>query len=156
MATIAQIEKPKSNFEPLSAGYHDGEITKVEARNFDQNNFNTGQPETVTKLVVVFESDTAPKVDGERAQGRLFLRLAYGDKAHLTIVRERLLNRALTPEEMTTVDEDEFVGKKIRVQVKHKTSKNGQVYGNLDPTSVMLLSPLPQSADTQTDDEIPF
>ena len=138
MATIVTI-KPNTDFQPLSAGYHNGTFTAVEVRDFEQSNYNTGTRETVTKLVITFVSETDPEVNGGPAEGRLFLRLAYGSKAHLTVVRERLLGRELTPEEAVNVDDQEFLGKRIRVQVKQKVGKNGRVYGNLDPTSITSL-----------------
>jgi len=160
MAQIASIKKPESNFEPLSAGYHNGVLSAVEVRDFDGNNFNTGVPETVTKLLVTFLSETDPDIDGEPAQGRLFLKLAYGPRAHLTIVRERLLGRPLTPEETIAVDDEEFIGKRIRVQCKHRTSKTGQLYGNLDPTSVVLLddetATPPAIREEDSEDDVPF
>ena len=138
MATIATL-KPNTDFQPLSAGYHNGTLTAVEVRDYEQSNYNTGAPETVTKLLITFVSETDPEINGGPAEGRLFLRLAYGSKAHLTVVRERLLGRELTPEEAVNVDDQEFLGKRIRVQVKQKVGKNGRVYGNLDPTSITSL-----------------
>ena len=153
MATIATL-KPTTDFQPLSAGYHNGTLTEVEVRDFEQNNYNTGQPETVTKLVISFASDTDPEIDGSPAEGRLFLKLAYGPRAHLTIVRERLLGRELTPEESFNVDDEEFLGKRIRVQCKHRTGKNGRTYGNLDPTSITSLEGI-EAASRPAEPKVP-
>ena len=163
MAILAQVAAPTGNFVPLSQGYHDGTFTEVEVRDFEGTNYNTGAPETKTKAVVRFESDTDPEVSaGVKPSTQMFLTIAYGDKAHLTIVRERLLGRPLTPEEMSVLDDETFIGKRVRVQVKHRIGKNGNTYGNIDNTSVVLLDPTPAKvinpstppADGPTD--IPF
>ena len=162
MATIATI-KPSGNFTPLSAGYHNGTLTSLEVKDYEQDNYNTGERETVTKLVIVFQSETDPPVNGGPAEGRRFLKLAYGPRAHLTIVRERLLGRALTQEEAVEVDDTEFLGKRIRVQIRQKTGRNGQVYGNLDPTSIVPIedggsqpAAAAPVADAATEDDVPF
>tara|TARA_R110002051_G_scaffold8689_2_gene35802 strand:- start:5686 stop:6189 length:504 start_codon:yes stop_codon:yes gene_type:complete len=167
MAILAQVAAPPSNFVPLSQGYHDGYLTEVEVRDFEGTNYNTGVPETKTKAVVRFESETDPEISpGVKASTQMFLTIAYGDKAHLTIVRERLLGRPLTSAEMSVLDDETFIGKRVRVQVKHRIGKNGNTYGNIDNTSVVLLdtpsaapvapaAPVAAAADGATAD-LPF
>lgn len=140
MAILANIEAPQSNYTPLSQGYHNGTLTDIEVRDFEGTNYNTGAPETQTKAVIRFESETDPEISaGVKASTQMFLRIAYGDKAHLTIVRERLLGRPLTRDEMGTLDSDHFLGKRVRVAIKHRIGKNGNTYGNIDNTSIVLL-----------------
>ena len=137
MPVIAQLPRSGGgDFKPLSAGYHDGVFKSVEVKTFDQKNFNTGAPEKVDNLVIDFESQTDPPVDGKPAIGKMFVRLAYGDRAHLTILRSRLLGRNPSGDEAYDISSEEFEGKRVKVLVKHRTSRQGRLYADLDPTSV--------------------
>lgn len=150
MAILAQVAAPTSKYIPLSQGYHDGMFTEVEVRDFEGSNYNTGAPETKTKAVVRFESETDPEISpGVKASTNMFLTIAYGDKAHLTIVRERLLGRPLTSDEMAVLDDETFIGKRVRVQVRHRIGKNGNTYGNIDNTSVVLLGSPPAASEAK-------
>ena len=140
MPIIAKLPRSGGgDFTPLSAGYHDGVFKSVEVKTFDQKNYNTGAPESVEKLVIDFESHTDPPVDGKPAIGKMFVRLAYGDRAHLTILRSRLLGRNPSGDEAYDISSEEFEGKKVKVLVKQRTSRQGRLYADLDPTSVTPL-----------------
>ena len=169
MATLFTLEKPASSFKPLSAGWHIGRLGASEVRTFDGRNFNTGEPETQTKLTITFESETEPPLDnGDPSTGLIWLSLSFGERAHLTIFRERLLGRPLSPEEATDINDDIWQGKRVRILVKHKTKKNGDVYANLDATTVTPeadngpaptpapQAPTPPAPVAEDVDDIPF
>jgi hypothetical protein len=152
MPVIAQLPRSGGgDFTPLSAGYHDGVFKSVEVKTFDQKNFNTGAPEKVDKLVIDFESHTDPPVDGKPAIGKMFVRLAYGDRAHLTILRSRLLGRNPSGDEAYDISSEEFEGKKVKVLVKQRTSRQGRLYADLDPTSV---TPMGDGATPQASEAV--
>ena len=142
---VIEIPRVASDYQQLSAGYHDGTITETIVKDFDQRNFNTGEPESVSKLQLRFESETDPAMaDGKPAVGMIFVKIAYGDRAHLSILRQRMLGYAPEGEHQYKFDTDEeFLNKRVRVLVTQKTAKTGNVYSNLDPTSV---TPLPDLA----------
>ena len=132
---MAKFQIPRSEFTPHPEGEHVGTIIEIRDEGLRETRYGTKH-----KLVIVIESQSATKEDGEPYSLWVWCTISSSSKATLTQLRQKLLRRPLTDEERLDFDADrEMLGRKVKYFVQHNFSDDGQVFANL-----VTWSPLEQ------------
>ena len=123
---MAAIAIAGSEYIPHPEGQHKGHIKETE---------NKGQVETKfgakPKLVLKIENSDALTDDGTPFGVHLWLTISSHPESNLRKLRETLLGRKLTREEIRTlIPEAELVGRHIGYSVVHREAQDGAVFAN--------------------------
>ena len=123
---MAKYNVPKTEFQPHPEGTFLGRITEVRFEAQKQTAFGPKD-----KFCIVIESKESFQESGDPHALFCWANNASGEKATLTKMRQKLLRRQLTPDEVTNFDDAEFMGKMVRYTVEHSYGNDGQTWANL-------------------------
>ena len=136
---------PQTTFDPHPEGIFEGIILEVR----DGGKMDT-QWGSKHRLAVVIENQELKRDDGQSWLHFDWCNLATGKNARLTELRQKLLKRTLTREELEVFDENiEMVGKRVRYTIVHNF-ENERTFANLATWSL-----IPEDSDSTDEDGYP-
>ena len=147
---MIKFQLPTSDFTPHPDGTHEGKVIGVEDKGERETSFGLKH-----KVASVIESETASMDDGRPFTASLWVTLSGSTKSKLYKVRTALLGRDLTPEERTSFEETELIGKRVGYQVVHREGREGGVFANVDQIwPSKQIQPQPSQVGPEKEDEL--
>ena len=147
---MIKFQLPTSDFIPHPDGTHEGRVVGIEDKGERETSFGLKH-----KVAIVIESETGSMDDGRPFTASLWVTLSGSTKSKLYKVRTALLGRDLTPEEQTSFEDTELIGKRVGYQVVHRDGREGGVFANIDQIWP-LKQGAPQQNQTAETDEPPL
>lgn len=141
---MAIFELEKTTFEPHPEGTFEGHISEVRDMGKQDTKFGP-RP----RIAIIIQNHDLAKGDGQPWLHWEFCNLASGKNSRLTTLRQKLLRRALTPEELRSFDpEAEMIGRDVSFQIEHAFGER-HVFANLISWSLRSDEGARKTGDSQ-------
>ena len=134
---LGYSEKEAKKSNPIDAGAHSAVCTQVIDLGLQREEY-MGEVKEIKQIRIVWEVDEKGKdSDGKeynRIHGETYTN-SLGEKAKLRGILEGWRGKSFTEEELANFDTEQILGKDCTLNIKHKTSKSGNVYAIVDSIS---------------------